>query len=79
MFRLFYKPNKTQCQFLSMTLVTIRDCMLDFREGEKFPRIKLLESIPESQYQKEINWELKINRWRDLKIQSMSDLVTMLT
>ena len=64
---------------LSMTLKTICDCILDCREYENFPRIKRFESIPESQYHKEINWELKINRRFDLRIQSLCNLMAMLT
>lgn len=64
---------------LSMTLTTICDCMLDCREYENFPRIKRFESIPESQYHKGMNCELKINRRLDLKIQSLCNLMAMLT
>lgn len=64
---------------LSMTLKTICDCMLDCREYENFSRIKRFESIPENQYHKEIKWELKINRRLDLKIQSLCNLMAMLT
>lgn len=64
---------------LSMTLKTICDCMSDCREYENFSRIKRFESIPENQYHKEINWELKINRRLDLKIQSLCNLMAMLT